>query len=112
VLAFLATRAMSDLEIRREFEEHEVENLFGARPDSIGRTLRGLQREGLVEPTQPPDLGGSAGIVYRITEPGREELDALVAQTSTQSGHLLSIVDAALTLGWLLDHIRRDGCAG
>ncbi len=62
--------------------------------------------------SHPVDRPEPAGIVYRITEPGREELDALVAQTSTQPGHLLSVVDAAFALCWMLDHIRGDGYAG
>lgn len=80
ILGLLYQRPRHGYDLRSAFEAMVGgASVWDLKPAQVYTTLNRLERDGLVEPSEPERIGGPDRVVYRLTEQGRGELVAWLA---------------------------------
>jgi len=80
ILGFLTSGEMSGYDLKTRCFERRADHYWTADQAQIYRTLERLERQGLVTSEPVPQRGKPDRNVYSITRPGREALNAWVAE--------------------------------
>jgi len=77
ILGLLHQRPRHGYDLRAAFEAMVGgASVWDLKPAQVYTTLNRLERDGLVEPSEPERIGGPDRVVYGLTDSGRDELGA------------------------------------